>query len=157
MPETRTPGSSNDNLTFLCFDFGMRRIGVAVGQTVSTTASPLDVLGNDGGLWARIEELLSQWQPHALVVGIPLTEDGQPQPMTDAARRFARRLHGRYGLIVHHADERHSSRIAEARFREQRQRGGARRSASSKEHAVAAQVILERWFDEHLAGSEHAG
>lgn len=76
--------------------------------------------------------------------------------MTAAARRFGRRLSGRFGLTVHEADERYSSQEAEDRFRSQRSQGGARRTQAEREDAIAAQIILERWFDEHLAGCRTA-
>jgi putative Holliday junction resolvase len=152
MPDPSGTGTSTDNLTFLCFDFGLRRIGVAVGQTVTLTASPLQVIGNNGDRWRCIEQLLHQWQPHALIVGIPLDISGAEQPMTASARKFARQLHGRFGLPVHSADERFSSREAQDRFRQQRRQGDARQSQADREDAVAAQIILEQWFNDHIAG-----
>lgn len=135
---------------FLCFDFGLRHIGVASGQRITGTATPLEVItiGAGDGHWQRIEQLLSKWQPHALVVGVPLTVEGERQPMTRHARRFAEDLRSRSGLPVFEADERFSSREAQARFRLQRQAGAARQRAARFEDAVAAQVILEGWFAE---------
>lgn len=121
----------------ICFDFGEKRIGVAVGQRLTGTANPLETVAvrNHRPDWRRIGELVEQWQPCALVVGSPLTMDGTRQPVSDAADRFARRLAGRFGLPVHRADERLST--FEARKRLQR---------TDKLDAVAAQVILESWL-----------
>jgi len=151
MPD-RSASSLDSNLTLIAFDFGHRRIGTAVGQTVTGTASALEVLARDGVLWQRIEQLLDQWHPHALVVGLPLAEDGSEQTMSRACREFAAQLEQRFGLAVHLADERFSSRAAQDRFREQRRSGGARRSGARREDAVAAQIILEQWLNDHPAG-----
>ncbi len=146
MPEPDR-GQAQSPLTFLCFDFGERRIGVAVGQALTRTATPLEVVQQRSGTdWARLEQLIQQWRPDALVVGVPLTEDGAEQPMTKRARRFARQLEGRFGRAVYLADERYSSADAKARFAAQRAAGGARRGAARREDAVAAQIILENWF-----------
>lgn len=148
MPEPDSGGSSQAK-TYLGFDFGERRIGVAVGQALTRTATPLEVVVSRTGIdWRRIEQLIDQWQPDALVVGVPLTEAGDAQPMTRLARRFAARLAERFGLPVFEADERFTSREAQQRFRQQRSAGAARRSHARREDAVAAQIILESWFAE---------
>lgn len=126
--------------SFLGFDYGTERIGVAVGQSLTGTATPLETLAVRRGRpdWDRVRVLLDQWQPAALVVGTPLNMDGTPQPLGARADRFARQLAGRFGLPVHRADERLSSVEA-------RQRLGRSRDLD----AVAAQVILETWLSEH--------
>ena len=140
--------------TYLCFDFGLRRIGVAVGQSQTASASPLEVVIRNGDRhWQRIEHLLHPWQPHALIVGVPLTESGEVQEMTRAARRFGRQLAGRYGLPVFEADERLTSRMAQERFRDHRRSGSARRSDADREDAIAAQIILEQWLNDNAARS----
>ena len=147
MREPDSGGAPENPHTYLCFDFGERRIGVAVGQALTGTASPLEVLVCRSGIhWRRIEQLIDQWQPHALVLGVPLTEEGRSQPMTARAQRFARQLEGRFGLPVHRTDERYSSREAKERFRARRAAGSARQSGAGREDAVAAQIILENWF-----------
>lgn len=135
--------------TFLCFDFGLRRIGVAFGQSVTGSATALETIknGNPGGPWQRIEQLIERWQPDALVIGVPYTEAGDEQPLTLAAQKFGRRLGGRFGLVVHQADERYTSCTADQRFRELRQAGAVRRSDAARQDAVAAQVILEQWLE----------
>ncbi len=137
--------------TLLGFDYGERRIGVAVGQSLTATASPLATVAVREGKpdWERIGTLIAEWQPDELVVGLPLNMDGSEQPMTVAARRFARRLGGRHQLTVHLADERLSTREANARIHA----GGGARGARIDDDPVAAQVILEGW----LAGGQPAG
>ncbi len=123
--------------TLLCFDFGTKRIGAAVGQTLTDTATPLEIIPvrNNRPDWDRIGALIAEWQPQALVVGNPLNIDGSRHPITDRADAFARKLHGRYRLPVKRADERLST--VEARSRQQ--------NGDAVDH-VAAQVILEGWL-----------
>jgi putative Holliday junction resolvase len=133
--------------TYLAFDFGLRRIGVAVGQTTTCTASPLAVVTN-GSVpdWAALDKLIQEWCPVALVLGLPLDGEAQETDMSRAARRFGAALEQRYGLPVHYNDERMSSLAAGERFREQRAAGGARRKDAARMDAVAAGIILERWL-----------
>lgn len=124
----------------LGFDFGSKRIGVAVGQMVTHTATPLQTIKNKNGVpdWACISRLLVEWQADAIVVGMPLNMMGEEQQMSVAAARFMRQLRGRWELPVYSADERLSS--FEARQRVKR---------NVDLDAVAAQVILETWFAEN--------
>ena len=132
--------------TVLGFDYGLRHIGVAVGQTVTGTATPVGSIDHRGSRpdWDAIARLVTAWGPDALVVGDPLNMDGTEQPITRAARRFARQLQGRFHLPVHSADERLSTREAHARL-------GPRRRRLGDDHPVAAQVVLETWLSEHRA------
>ena len=125
--------------TVLCFDHGEKRIGVAVGQTISATATPLEIIKTRNGKpdWERIKHLVSEWDPGAFVVGRPLTMEGETQAATEAAEKFARQLHGRHPLPVHFADERLSSYEARQRLKS---------SYDIDDHA--AQLILESWFAE---------
>ncbi|OGT82034.1 MAG: Holliday junction DNA helicase RuvA [Gammaproteobacteria bacterium RIFCSPLOWO2_02_FULL_61_13] len=125
--------------TLICFDYGEKRIGVAVGQPITATATALEIIAVRHGRpdWERIEMLLRDWQPQALVVGNPLNLDGTRQPCTDAADRFARKLAGRFRLPVHRADERLTT------FAARRQMPGR-----VKVDAEAAKVILESWLAE---------
>ncbi len=129
--------------TLLAFDYGTRHLGVAVGQTLTAGASPLATVAVRGGQpdWRAVDALVDTWQPNLLVVGLPLTMDGDEQVLTGYARGFAKTIGKRYGLPVETADERLSSREARSRLAE---RGRAR----APDHAVAAQVILETWFEE---------
>jgi putative holliday junction resolvase len=135
----------------LAFDFGLRRIGVACGDTVSRTASPLQAVpaGSSGPRWEAIDTLLRDWQPDMAVVGLPYNVDGSESGMTGVARSFAAELRRRYGLEVAMVDERYSSREAEVRLKSARETGlRRRRVAKSDIDAAAACVILERWFTE---------
>lgn len=132
--------------TLLGFDFGTRRIGVAVGQEVTGTARPLTTLRSPNGAvdWEAVSRLIEQWRPDALVVGVPLHMDGTEQEMTRAARRFGNRLRGRYNLPVHTVDERLTSDEAERLLRDAG-RGGAEKGVID---AVAAQLILQAWLEQ---------
>ena len=134
----------DETQTLIAFDFGEKRIGTAIGQTVTRTATPLETIPVRGARpdWNAVDRLVESWKPDALVVGLPLNMDGTDQWITTRARRFANRLHVRSGLPVHLADERLSTREAWARLIE----SGSRRSGPDP---VAAQVILEGWFAEH--------
>ena len=94
--------------TVLAFDFGTKSIGVAVGQEVTGTASPLAALKARDGIpdWQQIAALYEEWQPHLVVVGLPLNMDGSEQEMTQRAKKFANRLHGRFKVAVETCDER---------------------------------------------------
>ncbi len=122
------------------FDFGMARIGVAVGQSVTRTASPLVVLKARDGIpdWSEIEKLIREWKPSRLVVGLPLNMDGSTSEMSALAEKFGRKLHGRFNIEVEMMDERLTSR--EARELTQQYDEGA------PVDAVAACLILESWF-----------
>lgn len=163
--------------TLLAFDFGEKRIGVAVGNTLTGGAEPLATLTalSVDERFARIGELLQQWQPSRLVVGRPLHPDGTPHHVTALAEKFARRLEGRFGLPVSLVDERYSSVAAQARMNEAADwlaetgrdpEGGRRwpRAASSRpgrkrrnspaaagggDDAMAAAVILEQYLSEN--------
>ena len=100
--------------TYLAFDFGTRRIGVAVGNSVSCSANPLDTVAvrNNQPDWQHISRLIEEWQPNALIVGEPFNMDDSDNEITLLARRFGNRLNGRYKLPVHLVDERLTSRAA---------------------------------------------
>ncbi len=139
-------------LTALGFDFGLRRIGVAVGSTLTGSARGLAVVehGDKAPDWIAIAALIDEWHPDLVVVGVPYNMDGSPSDLTPRAERFARQLAGRLGLRVETVDERLSSREAEASLKAERRDG--RRSRPVDAGAVdmrAAAIILERW----LAGS----
>jgi putative Holliday junction resolvase len=132
--------------TLLSFDYGLRRIGVAVGQELGRTARPLCTLRMRDGKpdWAELEALIGTWQPDALVVGEPLNLDATEQAMTHAARRFAAKLQARFQRPVHLVDERLSSVAAEQRMASHT-RKSARRD-KSRIDSMAAALILETWF-----------
>ena len=133
--------------TLIAFDFGQRRIGVAVGQTLTRSANVLAVVSfTDKPDWPAITEILNEWKPVALVVGLPLSADGGETEMSKRAQRFGRQLNGRYGIPVMYEDERLSSFSAEQRFVAARAKGGMRRKDAALKDAMAAQIILENWL-----------
>lgn len=143
MPE----GESKPQGTLLGFDFGHRRIGVAVGQTLTGSANALAVVSVSGQPdWQTISQIISEWKPVALVVGLPLAEDGGETELSADARRFGRRLNGRYSLRVFYEDERLTSFSAEQRFVDSRAQGEMRRKDAALKDAMAAQIILESWL-----------
>jgi len=136
-----------DEATILAFDFGTRRIGVAIGNALTRVARPLTTIEGEasGPRFAAIASLIEEWQPDMLVVGRPVHADGSEHEMTARAERFARQLSGRFALTVRCVDERFTSVAADAEL--------ARAGVSGKERkagrdAVAAQLILQDWFDE---------
>jgi len=133
------------------FDFGGRRIGVAVGQRILGTAQALEVVANTqgGGIdWPRIEQLVKTWRPNALVVGLPLTMEGDRTETTNMARGFARQLRSRIGLPVFEHDERLTSIEANRRFAEGRSRGQRKAKDATIRDAIAAQIIVESFLAE---------
>jgi putative Holliday junction resolvase len=135
----------------MAFDFGRRRIGVACGDTLSGTASPLAGIANGaaGPRWDRVDAMMREWQPDLLVVGLPYNVDGSENVMSETVRRFAAQLTERYALPVRLTDERYSSIEAEDRIRSERGAGlRKRRVAKGDVDAAAACVILERWLTE---------
>jgi putative Holliday junction resolvase len=135
--------------TLLGFDFGHRRIGVAVGQTLTRTANALAVLTSASGPdWQALAALVAEWKPAAMVVGLPLAADGGETEMSKDARSFGRELHERFACPVLFQDERLTSRAADERFASARSGGGVRRRAAAMKDAMAAQIILENWLQE---------
>ncbi len=137
-PESAVPERRPDEAVLLAFDFGLKKIGVAVGNTLTRQARPLAILRAEtrAQRFEGVSRLLAEWQPHRVVVGLPLTLDGGEQDASRQARRFANQLAGRYGLEVLLVDERGSSLEAQAL-----------RGRHGDEDDVAAAVILQRHFD----------
>jgi len=144
------PESSRPKIV-LAFDFGLRRIGVACGDSLSRNATALETVpaGPSGPRWESIATMMRDWQPDMAVVGLPYNVDGSDNDMTGAARKFAAELARRHALEVVLVDERYSSLEAAARLQTARASGlRRRRVAKSDVDAAAACVILERWFTE---------
>jgi putative Holliday junction resolvase len=135
-------------VTLLGFDVGAKRIGVAVGNTVSLSAREVGVLDVHAGGpdWPRLDRWIRDWRPDALVVGDPVPADGGDQPARQRARGFARDIARRYGLPVHAVDERSSSVEAARRFAAGRAAGTRKRHQAEQIDALAAVIILERWL-----------
>lgn len=144
--------------TVLAFDFGTKRIGVAVGETALAQAHPLTIVHGEANAqrFAAIAALIEEWRPAYLVVGLPLALDGTPHAMTARCTRFANQLRGRFQLAVEYAEERLSSVEAEERLHES---GYNARDAREHLDALAAQIILQTHFEHrrrHLPdGTEH--
>jgi putative Holliday junction resolvase len=120
--------------TYLAFDFGTRRVGVAVGNTLLRQASPLKTVATEGDArFAALHALVLEWQPAALVVGVPFHPDGAEHDNTQRARRFARQLHGRFRLPVHEVDERYTTTEALS-------------EGAADADAGAAAIILDQFF-----------
>ncbi|MDL4912822.1 MAG: Holliday junction resolvase RuvX [Enterobacterales bacterium endosymbiont of Blomia tropicalis] len=136
------------NHTLLGFDFGTKSIGVAVGQQLTGSARPLAALKAQNGTpdWQQIEKLLKEWQPDFVVVGLPLNMDGTEQELTARARKFANRLHGRFGVRIELQDERLSTIEARAGLFE---RGGYRALNKGSVDSQSAAIILQDWFETH--------
>ena len=140
----------DNNGLLLGFDFGLRQIGVAVGETHTGSARPLTIIKANEGQpdWSVLGRLLDEWQPAYLVVGLPLNMDGSESDMSARARKFANRLHGRFGCRVELHDERLSSREAKQSLNDDVNMGGRGRGTNyNKVDAIAAALILQSWLD----------
>jgi putative Holliday junction resolvase len=130
--------------TYLSFDFGTRRVGVAVGNTMLGHAQALQTVAAEGDArFAALKALVTEWQPDALVVGVPFHPDGAAHDNTQRARRFARQLHGRFGLPVHEVDERYTTTEALA-------------CGAADADAAAAAIILEQFLRQSLKAANAA-
>lgn len=125
--------------TVMAFDYGLRRVGVAVGNTVTKLGQPLKTIAapNADGLFSEIEVLLGEWAPNHLVVGLPKHPDGAEHEMTSKAKRFGNQLHGRFGLPVSWVDERYTSAVLE---------GNAQMRDNLDAHSAV--LILQQYFAE---------
>lgn len=146
MPDTPEQNQSSPE-TVLAFDFGLRRIGIAVGQTVSRSATPLGVVANRdrGPDMAAIGRLIGEWQPRRLVVGVPAREGGLASAMDAPVQEFIAAL-GRFGLPVATVDERNTSLEAEERLKSARAAGQRGRISKEDIDATAAVLIAERYL-----------
>jgi putative Holliday junction resolvase len=133
--------------TILAFDFGIKRIGVAVGNSIAQTTQPLVTLHGEQNdqRFAAIAALIKDWQPNALIVGLPCNDDGTPHEMTRLCRRFANRLKGRFNLPTILVDERYTSTSASTHLNEMGIRGIKQKTMIDQ---IAAQYILQAYFDE---------
>ncbi len=132
----------------LAFDYGLRWIGCAVGQSLTGTANPLAALKAKDGIpqWPQIEALINEWQPQQIIVGLPLNMDGSESEMCQRARKFGNRIHGRFGVAVAFADERLSSFAAKGELLDQ---GGNQGFKDRGVDSLSAVIILESWLREH--------
>ena len=135
--------------TYLGFDYGEQRIGVASGQLLTRMASPCATLNAVNGKpdWQSIEILIDTWQPKAIVVGVPTHMDGTATRVTEKARRFARQLNGRFHLPVYEADERLSSVEANDLIKSARRAGTRNKTKKGDDDRIAAALILQQWLE----------
>lgn len=131
----------------LAFDYGLKSIGVAVGQRLTGTASTLKALKAVDGTpdWNQIEALIKEWQPELVVVGLPLNMDGTEQPFTARVHKFINRLHGRFGVKVQVHDERLTTVESRAELFSQ---GGFKKLSKDAVDCFSAKLILESWFEQ---------
>ena len=146
-PDSSIPPRQIRSGTVLAFDFGERRIGVAVGEIQVGMAHPLATIEAESNdqRFARIEALVREWHPVLLLVGLPLAMDGSEHATTALARRFAQRLEGRYGIETRLVDERLTSVEAERQLREM---GNRVRTSRAKVDQLAAKLILESYLEQ---------
>ena len=151
MPEGKAISDFIPQGTLLAFDFGTRRIGIAVGNTLLRRANPLTTIDEEKteARFAAIAALLKEWQPSALVVGLPCNDDGTPHELTALCRRFANRLKGRFDLPAILLDERYTSLAASAQLNCEGIHGMKQKNLIDQ---YAAQQILQAYFDEPSAG-----
>lgn len=141
------PDSGNPS-RLLGFDFGLKQIGVASGQTLTNTATGITILKAQDGTpdWQQLADLLGQWKPELIVVGLPLNMDGSESDLCLRARKFARRIHGRFGYKVEMVDERLTSREAKSLTRE-----SGNRDLTKIDHLAAA-LIVQSWLENPSSG-----
>ncbi|MEE3300817.1 MAG: Holliday junction resolvase RuvX [Pseudomonadota bacterium] len=140
------PSNCDEPVTALAFDYGTQRIGVAFGQSVSSTAKAVTILKAKDGVpdWDQIQKLIDEWKPGLLVVGLPYNLDGTESKLLTQAIKFARRLNGRFNLPSFGIDERLSSKAAIEKVVKD-SHGNKNKTAIDD---IAAQIILENWFSE---------
>lgn len=134
--------------SYIGIDFGLANIGISIGQSITKTAAALKTIHVKNKFsWDELDAIIKQWQPKAIIVGRPLTEDGQEQLTTKQAHKFANKLHARYKLPIHEIDERYSSMAVQEEYAQARASGNAKRKHSKNLDAHAAKNILQRWLD----------
>lgn len=162
MPDDVQKIAYPSHCTFLGFDYSQNKIGVAVGQQLTGSANPLKTILaiNKKENWSVIDDIIKQWRPCALVIGLPLTLDGESQEMTELSKNFGNQLQERYNLPIHFMDERLTSREASHMLgydghtspRRQNRLGKKVKKHQQQGHdidKVAAQLILQSWLNEH--------
>ncbi len=133
---------------YIGIDYGLVNIGVAVGQSITKTASALKTIRVKNKFsWDELDKIINQWQPKAIIIGRPLTEDGQEQLTTRQAHNFANKVKNRYKIPIHEVDERYSSMAVQEEFAQARAMGNAKRKHGKSLDAHAAKNILQRFLD----------
>ena len=147
---------SKKHLTLIAFDYGLRQIGVAHGQTLTATAEGIAIIKASDGVpnWDNVKTLLNEWKPNLLLVGLPLNMDGSESELSRLARKFARRLQGRFNLEVLMVDERLTSQDAKASLKQAgHSKEGGKIDLTKIDHLAAA-LILQSWLDQPNLGQQ---
>ena len=136
--------------TVLGIDFGQKRIGLAIGQDLTNSANPLKVIGNNKDTLNQLQQIIAEWHINLIVLGLPLTMDGEEQAITRQVKNFAKKLKNLTQLPVEFCDERLSSYEAERDFQQQRQQQTRKAKHKNNLDAEAAAIILQSWFNQQL-------
>jgi len=136
--------------TILAFDYGLKRIGVAIGNTLMASARPLTTLtqSEKGISWEEVDVLLQTWKPQRLLLGMPERDDGQPSELAPGIKKFGEKLQTRYDLPLSYINEQFSSLEAKAQLKQQRQTGRKKRLKKTDIDKQAAAILLDNWFEE---------
>ena len=129
-------------------DFGQKRIGLALGQTMTQSARALSTVANNQQLWHELAAVIKEWQISQIVIGLPLDMDGEEQEITRQVKNFAKKLQQQFELPINYIDERLTSYEAERQFKTQRANKLAKAKHKSQIDAMAAQIILQSWLDQ---------
>ncbi|MGB2144550.1 MAG: Holliday junction resolvase RuvX [Porticoccaceae bacterium] len=142
--------------TVLAFDYGLRQMGVATGQTLTCSAQGLCILKAHDGIpnWDEVSKLLDEWAPDLILVGLPLNMDNSESELSRLARKFARRLQGRFNANVLMVDERLTSQDVKALIRDENNKGTKGRTDLTKIDHLAAALILQSWLDQPDLGQQ---
>jgi len=143
----RLPTDCSRPVTVMSFDYGTAKIGIAIGQSISSTAEPLTIIKAKDGIpnWSQITDLIESWEPNFLVVGLPYNIDGSDSKLLQRSLKFANRLNGRFNIPTFGIDERLSSEAAKEKYKI----GNPKNTVRKEIDDVAAQIILETWFSEY--------
>jgi putative Holliday junction resolvase len=146
----------NGHQTILAFDYGLKQMGVATGQTLTASARGLCILKAHDGIpnWEEVSKLLNEWTPDLVLVGLPLNMDASESELSRLARKFARRLQGRFNANVLMVDERLTSQDAKDLIREENNEGKKGRTDLTKIDHLAAALILQSWLDQPDLGQQ---
>jgi putative Holliday junction resolvase len=133
----------------LGIDFGTKRIGLAIAQTLTRQANPLHVIANNKQLWNELKTVIKEWQIKKIIIGLPLDMEGQEQEITRQVKNFGNKVNNQFKLPVFFVDERLSSFEAERQFQQQRADNLSKAKNKNKIDAMAAKIILQSWLNQH--------
>jgi len=149
MPEFISEKASATKHQFILgIDFGQKRIGLAVGQTLTRIANPLSTVKNDGAFWHTLQTQIKEWNIEQIIIGLPLQMSGEEQEITRQVKNFSKKIKRETQLPVHYVDERLTSFEAERQFKDSRQANLSKAKDKAQIDAMAAQIILQSWLDQ---------